>query len=161
MGRQSRKVITLSVVGSLGVGEVVYDAKVHGFGVRRQRANASYFVKLRVDGQQRWVTIGRHGQPTATGEVWTPDNARRRAQQIIGSPASQIGPVQCSLVSDQKLGTANAASGTSVNATTKRQRRRSVSAAASPGAAARNVRRTRASEVASPAIAQGVTMTRR
>ena len=82
---------------------------------------------------------------------------------IIGKPASQIGPVQCSLVADQKLGTAKAESGTTVNTTTNHHRRRSVSCSMSKVAEAAGTRSSRpilASELASPATAQGVTMIR-
>lgn len=70
--------ITLTTIAKLGRGCVAWDDGVQGFGVRRQRRSASYFVKLSVSGRQRWITIGRHGRP------WTPETARREAKRIIG-----------------------------------------------------------------------------
>jgi integrase len=68
----------LEVVKRMTVGEIVWDAKVAGFGVRRQKSEArTYIVKSRVKNQQRWFTIGRHGAP------WTPETARREAMRIL------------------------------------------------------------------------------
>jgi integrase len=81
MNRQIRS-ITLEVVKHLNLGEIVWDAKVVGFGVRRQKSEArTYVVKTRIGGQQRWFTIGRHGSP------WTPENARREALRILSGVA--------------------------------------------------------------------------
>lgn len=71
--------ITLEVVKRLNPGEIVWDAKVAGFAVRRQMSEArTYVIKTRVKKQQRWFTIGRHGSP------WTPETARREAMRILG-----------------------------------------------------------------------------
>lgn len=73
------RTITIEIVRRLGVGTVVWDAKVAGFGVRRQKSEArTYILKTRVRGQQRWFTIGRHGAP------WTPEMARKEALRILG-----------------------------------------------------------------------------
>jgi integrase len=70
--------ITLEVIKRLKPGEIVWDAKVMGFGVRRQKSEArTYIVKTRIKTQQRWFTIGRHGAP------WTPEKARREALRIL------------------------------------------------------------------------------
>lgn len=55
---------------------MVWDTAIIGFCVRRQKGNPSYAVKTRVNGVQRWITIGPHG-------VFTPDQARREAQLIL------------------------------------------------------------------------------
>jgi len=76
------RTITIEVVKSIDPGETIWDAKVVGFAVRRQRSEArTYAIKTRVNGQQRWFTIGRHGSP------WTPEKARREAQRILGNVA--------------------------------------------------------------------------
>lgn len=79
-------VITLSVVAALKPGDVAHDSKLIGFGARRQKHAVSYFVKLRHAGKQRWITVGRHNQPTPDGDTWRPDTARVRAKQLIGNP---------------------------------------------------------------------------
>lgn len=79
--------ISLSVINALPPDHIVHDTKLPGFGARRQKDAVSYFVKLRVQGRQRWVTIGRHGMPNEEGSVWTPDSARRQAIKLMGNPA--------------------------------------------------------------------------
>ena len=76
-----RKRIGLREVGSLGLGQEIWDAAVPGFGIRRQRSAAvSYGAPWGTrtkDGRQRRYTIGRHGAP------WTPDTARARARELL------------------------------------------------------------------------------
>jgi integrase len=56
----------------------IWDADLKGFMLRVSSAGRkSYCVKYRVNGAQRWVTIGEHGMG------WTPDEARNRAREII------------------------------------------------------------------------------
>lgn len=69
--------VTLAAIKSLSPGETLYDTETLGFGVRRQRGPVSYFVKTRIKGRQRWVTIGKHGSP------WTPETARKEARLIL------------------------------------------------------------------------------
>jgi integrase len=80
--------IGLREVRSLEPGQIVWDAAVRGFGVRRQRGDAiTYFLKYRTaDGRQRWMTIGRHGSP------WTPDMARDRAKTLLGEVVAGADP---------------------------------------------------------------------
>jgi integrase len=79
--------VTLSYINAIQPGDVIHDTKLSGFGARRQTNAISYFVKLRVGGQQRWITIGQHGRPDGEGGTWTPDSARRKAIKIMGNPA--------------------------------------------------------------------------
>jgi integrase len=85
MGRPQR--ITVAVVKALQPGDVVQDSELKGFGVRRQRDVASYFVRKRVKGQLRRITIGRHGSP------WTPETARKRAASLLQEIAAGDDPV--------------------------------------------------------------------
>ncbi|MCH9808464.1 MAG: site-specific integrase [Alphaproteobacteria bacterium] len=62
-------------------GEIVHDKALKGFGARRQKDSVSYFLKTRIDGRQRWITIGRHGAP------WTPDTARKQAMRVLADPS--------------------------------------------------------------------------
>ncbi len=74
--------INKTVVERLQPGDTVYDTSLKGFGVRRQRLSASYFLKTCIRGKQKFITIGRHGLP------WTPDTARRQAM------AFKVDPIQ-------------------------------------------------------------------
>jgi hypothetical protein len=70
--------ITKSLVDRLKSGCIVWDDDCRGFGVRRQVRDASYVLKVRVHGRQRFLTIGKHGAP------WTPETARMRARRLLG-----------------------------------------------------------------------------
>lgn len=80
--------ITKRVVGSLQAGDVVWDTEIAGFGVRRQVKAVVYILKKRVRGTQRWLTIGKHGEP------WNPDKARDRAKILLGQIADKQDPAQ-------------------------------------------------------------------
>jgi integrase len=76
------RTITLELVKRLEPGAILWDAKVAGFGVRRQKSEArTYLIKTRLKNRQRWFTIGRHGSP------WTPETARREALRVLGNVA--------------------------------------------------------------------------
>lgn len=71
--------ITLAVVRLMAQHSVVWDDTVKGFGARRRSGSAvSFFVKTRVKGRQRRITIGAFGSP------WTPETARNEAEVILG-----------------------------------------------------------------------------
>jgi integrase len=78
--------VTKAVVDRLPISGVVWDADVRGFGVRRQRRDASYVLKVRVGTRQRFLTIGRHGAP------WTPETARKEARRLLGEIAAGCDP---------------------------------------------------------------------
>jgi integrase len=80
------KRITKVTVDRLPVSGVIWDADVHGFGVRRQQRDASYILKARVGTRQRFLTIGRHGAP------WTPETARKEARRLLGEIAAGRDP---------------------------------------------------------------------
>src|ERR1700678_2968238 len=84
----AQKRIGLNDIRRLGLGEVIWDAAVPGFGARRQKSAAvSYMLYYRTqDGRQRWHTIGRHGAP------WTPDAARTEAQRLLGEVVGGFDP---------------------------------------------------------------------
>ena len=70
--------ITIRTVEGLKPGSRVYDTVVQGFGVRRQKDGAYYYLRFRRNGVQYMRSIGRHGSP------WTPDTARSEAQKLLG-----------------------------------------------------------------------------
>jgi len=79
--------ITKSVADRLGPGELVWDTVVKGFGIRRHTTEgAFYLLRYRLNGAQRFKSIGRHGSP------WTPDTARTEAQRLLGLVASRNDP---------------------------------------------------------------------
>jgi len=78
--------ITKASAEALQPGQIMFDSKLPGFGVRCQRAARTYFIKARIKGRQRWITIGRHGAP------WTPDAARARAKALLGEIAKGQDP---------------------------------------------------------------------
>lgn len=78
-----------TLVEGLSAGESLRDTIVAGFAVRCQRQHKIYMLRACVNGKDRWITIGRHGQP------WTVDLAREEAQRLWGeirtSRGSKVG----------------------------------------------------------------------
>lgn len=72
--------LTKTLVDEMPPGAVIWDTVTRGFGVRRQAKGRVYILKLRVNKQQRFFTLGRHG-PLAL------DQARREAEALIGEVA--------------------------------------------------------------------------
>jgi integrase len=77
-----REQLTKTVVDALGpasVDYIVWDRQVRRFGVRvRESGTKHYVLRMRVDGRQKWYTIGKHGDP------WTVDSARNEASRVLG-----------------------------------------------------------------------------
>ncbi len=78
--------ITKAKVDALEPGGCLWDSETRGFGVRRQKRDATYVLKYRSDGRQRFITIGSHGSP------WTPETARQRAKALLGEVAAGRDP---------------------------------------------------------------------
>ena len=78
--------VTKSTVERLPVGSLMWDQSLNGFGARRQRRHIFYLLRYRLNGRQRFITIGRHGSP------WTPDTARNEARRLLGLVASRTDP---------------------------------------------------------------------
>jgi integrase len=88
----TRKKIGVGVVSAMQPDTTVWDTELKGFCARRQKSSAiSYQFKMRVNGNIRWFSIGRHGQP------WTPDEARKRARAILADPSLGDKPVVAAL----------------------------------------------------------------
>ena len=77
--------VTKSTVEKLGSNSVLWDTSLVGFGARRQLRHVHYLLRYRLNGHQRFVTIGRHG-------MWTPDTARTEARRLLGLVASKVDP---------------------------------------------------------------------
>src|SRR3981081_3834097 len=78
--------ITKSMVDRLSASTTIWDVDVRGFGVRKQRRDATYILKYRTSGKQRLFTIGLHGSP------WTVETARTEAQRLLGEGARGTDP---------------------------------------------------------------------
>src|SRR5262249_8868300 len=77
--------ITKTTVERLPLNAVLWDQSIVGFGARRQRRHFHYLLRYRLNGHQRFHTIGRHG-------TWTPDTARTEAKRLLGLVASKVDP---------------------------------------------------------------------
>jgi len=77
--------ITKLTVEKLGLNEVLWDQSLVGFAARRQRKYVHYLLRYRLNGKQRFHSIGRHG-------TFTPDTARTEARRLLGLVASRIDP---------------------------------------------------------------------
>ena len=70
----------------------LWDRELRGFGLKVTPAGAKvYLVQYRVGGRgtpTRRFTIGRHGAP------WTPDQARRKAKEVLGEVAAGRDPAE-------------------------------------------------------------------
>jgi integrase len=77
--------ITKSTVERLPLNSVMWDQSLNGFGARRQRKHVHYLLRYRLNGHQRFISIGKHG-------MWTPETARTEAKRLLGIVASKIDP---------------------------------------------------------------------
>jgi integrase len=77
--------ITKSTVEKMPQGSVLWDTTLVGFGARRQLRHVHYLLRYRMNGHQRFVSIGRHG-------MWTPDAARNEARRLLGLVAGGVDP---------------------------------------------------------------------
>ena len=75
--------VTISSIAKLN--GWLWDIGVTGFGARRQTNGVFYYVRYRHNGQQILKSIGRHG-------ALTPDTARARAKQLLGTVAGGTDP---------------------------------------------------------------------
>ena len=78
--------VTKASVERLDQGQLLWDQSLNGFGARRQRRAVFYLLRYRLNGRQRFITIGRHGSP------WTPDSARNEARRLLGLVAARTDP---------------------------------------------------------------------
>jgi integrase len=75
--------VTISSVAKLN--GWLWDTYVTGFGARRQTNGVFYYVRYRHNGTQTVKSIGRHGP-------WTPDTARNKAKELLGTVAGGTDP---------------------------------------------------------------------
>src|SRR5262249_46077192 len=88
--------VTISAINKLQ--GYLWDTHVTGFGARRQTNGVFYYVRYRHAGQQTVRSIGRHGP-------LTPDTARARAKQLLGTVAGGTDPFAQTLSGEGFLAT--------------------------------------------------------
>lgn len=67
--------LTKSLVDKMQPGDTLWD-DLKGFGVRSQGRTPVYIVKTRINGRQRFITIGKHG-------TYTVEQARQKARRYL------------------------------------------------------------------------------
>jgi hypothetical protein len=75
----------------------LWDTHVTGFGARRQTNGTFYYVRYRHNGTQTVKSIGRHGP-------LTPDTARAKAKQLLGTVAGGTDPFAHALSGERLSG---------------------------------------------------------
>jgi integrase len=79
------KITKLSVDRLAADGKWLWDTSLQGFGVRRQKVGAFYYVRYRLNGDKRIKPLGRHGH-------LAPDTARAQALAALGKAAVGVDP---------------------------------------------------------------------
>lgn len=74
-------------MASIKPGEIIWDTELKRFGARCGSRGSTYFVTPRVDGRQRWISLGRHG-------VLTPAEARAKARHLLAQADSGEDPTR-------------------------------------------------------------------
>jgi integrase len=77
--------LTKSLIDQLPPGEFLWDTALVGLGARRQTKGIFYYVRARVGGKQKMMSLGRHGHLTV-------EQARRLAQAALGQLATGQDP---------------------------------------------------------------------
>jgi len=79
--------ITKASVDRMQPGSLMWDTSLVGFGARLQLRHVHYIIRYRINGRQKFLTIGKHGP-------FTPETARREAQRLLGQIARGVDPAQ-------------------------------------------------------------------
>jgi integrase len=74
-------------IASLRPGELLWDTELRRFGARCRASATTYFIKPRIDGRQRWITLGKHGPLTAA-------EAREKARRMLAEVDSGRDPTR-------------------------------------------------------------------
>jgi hypothetical protein len=63
-------------IAELRPGDMLWDSQLKRFGARCRPRATTYLIKARIDGHQRWITLGQHG-------TLTPSGARTQAERML------------------------------------------------------------------------------
>jgi hypothetical protein len=74
-------------IADLRPGDMLWDSQLRRFGARCRPRATTYFIKARIDGRQRWFTLGRHGPLTEA-------EARSKARQMLADIDSGRDPTR-------------------------------------------------------------------
>jgi integrase len=76
-------------IAALRPGDLLRDTELRRFGARRRREDGftTYFIRARIDGRQRWITLGRDGP-------LTPAQARDMAKRMLAEVDSGRDPTR-------------------------------------------------------------------
>lgn len=77
--------LTKTYVDSIVEDGFYWDSELSGFGLRKSGKTKSYIAQRRINGQDKRITIGKHG-------IFTPDEARKDARQTLAQMARGIDP---------------------------------------------------------------------
>jgi integrase len=78
MPKITKRTVDAALPAPDGADHFLWDAEVKGFGLRVKSSGIkSYVLKYRIGSRTRRLTIGKHGSP------WTPEEARRRAGDLL------------------------------------------------------------------------------
>ena len=84
----SRKVkIGPQTIAAMKSDEWIWDSELRRFGARCRPGGVTYWMKARIDGEQRWIRIGKHGP-------LTPADARAKARHVLGEVDSGNAPTR-------------------------------------------------------------------
>jgi len=78
--------ITKATVEKLPLNSLMWDSALVGFGARRQLRHVHYLLRYRLNGRQKFISIGKHGSP------WTPEGARNEARRLLGLVTQRVDP---------------------------------------------------------------------
>ena len=81
----------ISIASLNGLEGWLWDDRVIGLGARKQRKSIFFYLRYRHGGRQQMHSIGRFGSP------WTPDTARAKALELLGTLSSGADPFAQSL----------------------------------------------------------------
>ena len=90
--------LTNRTLQSIKAGQIIWDDRLSGFGARKQTSNGntSFFVKTRLNGRQKLITIGKYG-------VLTIQSARKEAIRLLAIISTGENPLNNQKIDNLKF----------------------------------------------------------